>query len=88
MVEIKGVRLSLRIGKHDRDIRLSQSMKFLEEGNKVRVELMLKGRERQYTPQGRQIIEEFVKDLGENVKIEQPLINQEGKLNTIIFLQK
>ena len=44
VVEIKGVRLSLRIGDHDAEIRRNQALKFLDEGNKVKIEVILRGR--------------------------------------------
>src|SRR3989338_2630409 len=47
VVEIKGVRLSLRIGDHDAEIRRNQALKFLDEGNKVKIEVILRGREMQ-----------------------------------------
>lgn len=88
VVELKGVRLSLRIGEHDLVVRQEQTQKFLAGGDKVRIEMILRGRERQYMGQARGIMEQFVKNLGDSVKIEQPFTSQEGKLSIIIFLQK
>jgi len=82
--ELKGIRLSLRIGDHDKETRLIQARKFLEENNKVRVELTLKGRERQYTDQGRDVIEDFIHALDDVAKIEQPFTKQAGKLSMVI----
>src|SRR3990167_5579447 len=45
-VELKGIRLSVRIGVGDRDVRLKQALKFLEKGDKIKVELPLRGREK------------------------------------------
>jgi len=82
--EMKGIRLSLRIGKHDKETRLKQARKFLDEKDKIKIELILKGRERQYVDQAKEIMNEFVQELGENVKIEQPFTKQGGKLSMII----
>jgi translation initiation factor IF-3 len=49
VVEIKGIRLSLRIGAHDLEIRKDQTLKFLNNGDKVKIEIMLRGREMQQT---------------------------------------
>jgi len=44
--EVKGIRLSIRIGEHDLLIRKEQGEKFLERGDKVKVEIILRGAER------------------------------------------
>ena len=84
-MEIKGVRLSLRIGAHDLDMRRRQALKFLEDGNKVRVEIILRGRERQQVGMANDIIRSFIKTLGEGVRIEQDLMRQAGKISLIVF---
>jgi translation initiation factor IF-3 len=44
-VEVKIVRLSAKIGEHDLTTKERQARKFLGEGNKVKVQLLFKGRE-------------------------------------------
>lgn len=87
-VEIKGIRLSLRIGPHDFNVRLKQAKRFLEAQDKVKVELVLRGRERQHTELGKKIIEQFVTALHaqENIPIvrESEIGAQGGHLSMII----
>lgn len=85
-VEIKGVRLSLRISSHDRDVRLNQSKGFLESGDKVKIEIILKGRERQYANMAREVASQFINALNNLVptKIEQPLSFQGGRLSVTV----
>jgi translation initiation factor IF-3 len=45
VAEVKQVRISLKIGQHDLDTKLKKMKGFLEAGDKVRVSMMLKGRE-------------------------------------------
>lgn len=45
-VEVKGIRISVRIGQHDMDTKARQADKFLSEGKKVKVEMFLRGREK------------------------------------------
>jgi translation initiation factor IF-3 len=82
-IEIKGIRLSLRIGQHDLEIKQQHAKKFLEEGNKVRIEIILKGRERQYPEMAKKIMENFISAL-ENIRIEQPIQQQAGVISMII----
>ena len=83
--DIKGVRLSLRIGEHDRDMRKNQALKFFDEGHKVRVEMVLRGRERAHTELAKTMTRDFVKSLGENITIEQDVSAQGGKLSMTVF---
>ncbi len=78
VIDIKCIRLSLRIGNHDLDTRIKQVLNFLEEGHKVRIELLLKGRERQHANLGREVINKFVTCLG-NISIDQELSEDNGK---------
>ena len=43
--EVKGIRISLRTGDHDIEVKLNQSRKFLEQGNSLKVALIFRGRE-------------------------------------------
>ena len=44
-VELKGIRLTFKMGEHDREVRLRQSRAFLDDGHKVQLEMRLRGRE-------------------------------------------
>lgn len=80
---LKGVRLSLRIGEHDLETRRGQARRFLAEGHKVKVEIVLRGRERGFSDAGRRIMQDFVQSLGEGAFIEQPFSKQGGKLSLV-----
>jgi len=85
-VEVKGVRLSPRIGQHDMDVRKEQAKRFLEKGDKVKVEIILRGREKRFGDVGAQVIQTFISQLNEEmpVKIEQPVQRQGGQLTSIV----
>lgn len=87
--EIKGIRLSIRIGDHDLSVRREQAKKFLEKGNKIRIELIMKGREKQHPELGKQVVEKFFEDLSVqcpdfDLVIEEPLTRQGGKFTMIV----
>ncbi|MFH1430724.1 MAG: translation initiation factor IF-3 [Candidatus Uhrbacteria bacterium] len=85
-VEVKGVRLSLRIGEHDRQQRLRKAKEFFGQGNKVSVDLILRGRERQYRNQARDVIMKFVDDLKKEheITVDQPLSIQGGRNSLVV----
>lgn len=90
-IETKNIRLSFRISEHDLEMRLLQAEKFLNKENKTKVELILRGREKQYPQKAVEIVKGFVAKLQAmpdlNIEIEQPLTNQGGRF-TIILVNK
>jgi len=88
-IEIKGIRLSLRIGEHDTEVRVNQAKKFLEQGDKVKVEVILRGRERQHTHLAKSNIDKFIEAVKAAVPImiEQPISMQGGRLSVLIAKQ-
>jgi len=84
IVETKEIRLSLRISKHDLETKMKQVQKFIEKKHKTKIEMNLRGRERQHMDLATQIIQKFIEDLGEKIIIEQPIIRQGGNLSVLI----
>lgn len=85
--EIKGLRLSLKIGAHDLELRKNQALKFFEQGDRVKLEMILRGRERARMDLAKKIIGDFIKSLGENVMIDAPVSAMGGRL-TVLLRQK
>lgn len=83
-VETKGVRIGLGTGKHDLEIRAKQAEKFLNKGNKVRVEMILRGREKALLNVAFDKLNEFIKMIPVEVKIEQEIKKQPRGLATVI----
>jgi translation initiation factor IF-3 len=83
-IELKIIRLSLKIGKHDLDIKAKKAVEFLGEGHKVRIEMLLRGREKQHFDLAKEIINKFVTEKFPNTKYEQPLKIMGGNLSVII----
>ena len=85
-VDTKGIRLSVRIGEHDLEVRKKQARKFLDRGDKVKIELVLRGREKAHKNVARDVITGFIEALKEEyeLKIESPPTYQGGRMNAII----
>lgn len=84
--DIKGIRLSLRIGEHDLEIKKQQAVKFLDRGDKVKIELMLRGREMIRPDMGRDLIIKFIAMIETTVatRTEQEPEKQGHKITAII----
>ncbi|MFA5184566.1 MAG: translation initiation factor IF-3 [Patescibacteria group bacterium] len=90
--ETKNIRLSFRISDHDLGLRVAQAEKFLSKDNKIKVELILRGRERQHPQKAVEIVNNFTTKLksnpGLNIETEQPLTNQGGRFTIILINRK
>lgn len=74
--ELKQIRLGMKIGQHDLDIKLKKAREFLEDGDKVRIQLMYRGRENAHQELGFELMSKIVALLGEDAVVEQkPQIN-------------
>ncbi|MBU2575580.1 translation initiation factor IF-3 [Patescibacteria group bacterium] len=83
-IEIKAVRISFRISEHDKQTKQAQAQKFLEQGNKLKIDIVLKGREKAYIGKAKETMENFAKSLGEDIAIEQPFTKQGGRLSLTV----
>ena len=83
---MKNIRLGFNISKHDIEIRAKTAEKFLKEGDKVRIELVLRGREKALADFAKQKIEQFLEILKKTVpiKIERELKKAARGLTMII----
>ena len=65
--QIKEIRLSTFIEEHDIIVKAKTGAKFLKDGNKLKVSLRFRGRERDYVSTGQEVMEKFaeaVSDVG------------------------
>lgn len=69
-VTLKEVRLSLKIEKHDLETKAKNAIKFLENGDKVKVSVRFRGRELGHTQFGYEVIDRFVEVIGDHGSLE------------------
>lgn len=90
--EVKTIKLSLRISQHDLDFKAAKATEFLENGDKARIELQLRGRENQHSGLAFEAIRKFVavlkEKLGEKniLKTEQEIKKLGNKISIIVSL--
>ena len=83
-VGVKGVRLSFKIGQHDLDFKKKQVEKFLDQGHKVKIELRLKGREKAFRTQAKEIITKFMSQLSVSHQADKSIEIQGPTLSILI----
>ncbi len=85
-VEVKGIRLSVKMGAHDLNTRKDQALGFLEQGDKLKLEIILRGREKAHGELATERINDFIKDIEHTYQlfIEQPVTRQRGNVSAIV----
>ncbi|MCR5261314.1 MAG: translation initiation factor IF-3 [Candidatus Gastranaerophilales bacterium] len=63
VVEIKEIKIRYKIDVHDYNVRIKNIKKFLADGNKVKIVVMLRGREMQHSQLAYDLAERFLTDL-------------------------
>jgi translation initiation factor IF-3 len=87
-VEVKQVRLGLKIGEHDLDVKLKRARKFLDEGHKVKISLLFRGREITHPDLGHAMLARVMGRL-EDVGVQEQAPTLTGRdLNIIVGIRK
>ena len=63
VVDVKEVKVRYKIDTHDYEVRLKNIRKFISQGNKVKIVVMLRGREMQHSHLALELAERFITDL-------------------------
>jgi translation initiation factor IF-3 len=83
---LKEIRLHPNTDIHDFDFKVKHAINFIEDGNKVKVVVMFKGREMAYTEQGAELLSKFVERLDDIAKVESEM-KMEGRNMSVILIQ-
>lgn len=84
-VLVKEIRLSAKIEEHDFAFKLKNALKFLKDGDKVKVSIRFRGREMQFAAMGYKVIDRFAEQVQEYGKMEKrPAM--EGRSMSVIFV--
>lgn len=70
IIEIKEIKFRPGTDTHDYDVKMRSVLKFLEEGDKVKVTLRFRGREMAHQDLGLKLLHKIADDVGENGKVE------------------
>ncbi len=85
-IETKEVRLSVRTDVHDLDFKAKNAVKFLDKGHKVKIDLILKGREKAHIDLARSKMEKFLQIIKEMAKSNQATKDKE--ISTVSEINK
>ena len=85
--QVKEIRLSTFIEDHDIMVKAKTGAKFLKDGNKLKVSLRFRGRERDYVSRGQEVMEKFAEAVSEVGEVEKKP-KFEGRSLTMILTPK
>ena len=84
-IAVKEIRLSAKIEEHDFSFKLKNAIKFLQDGDKVKVSIRFRGREMQFTSMAYNVIDKFAEKVQEYGKMEKrPAM--EGRSMSVMFV--
>lgn len=82
--EMKQMRFGLKIGQHDRDVKLGKVRAFLEKGHKVKLTVRFKGREMAHRELGFELLNSMVEQLSDIAVVDQPPQEAGRQINMVI----
>ena len=86
-VEVKEIRLSPNIDTNDLNTKSNNARKFLEKGNRVKVNLRFRGREMAHINATKGVLDEFAENLQDVANVDKPA-KMEGRSMSIVLAPK
>jgi translation initiation factor IF-3 len=87
VIEVKEIKLRPSIDDHDYEVKMRSMVKFIDEGDKVKVTMRFRGRELAHQELGMNVLIRVRDDLGEVAKVEQ-MPRMEGRQMTMVVSPK
>ena len=84
VVQLKELRLRPKTGEHDIQTKIRQARKFLENKDRVLINMMFKGRERAHAELGNEILKQIAAALEDIAKVEKDKISDERRMGMIL----
>lgn len=82
--ELKQIRYGLKISDHDINVKGNKIAEFFEDGHKVRLTVVFRGREMTHKELGYTLLEKIINFLGENVVKEHEPVLAGKQLSTVV----
>lgn len=83
-MELKEMRFRPKVDTHDYEFKTKHIREFLEEGNKVKIFVMFRGREMAHTEFGRQLLDRVIEDMKDLATVEVPPKQEGRRMNMVI----
>lgn len=84
VVQLKELRLRPKTGEHDIQTKIRQARKFLENKDRVIINMLFKGRERAHSELGENILKQIAAALEDIAKVEKDRVMEDRKMGMIL----
>lgn len=88
IIHLKEIKLRPKTEEHDFQFKLKHAVEFIEQGDKVKVTIMFKGREMSHQDLGRRLMEKFIESTEELATVETPPKMEGRSLSSILAPKK
>ncbi len=82
--QTKEIRLRLKTEEHDLLVKVKHAREFIEKGDRVLVNLLLRGREMAHADLARKVVDHFTSELEEIAKVDKPSTLERNKVSALL----
>ena len=83
--QLKQIRLRAKTGEHDIQVKVERARKFLERKDKVKVNVLFRGRENAHHDRGREMLQDIITRLEDIAIVEQPVKMESGRMMSMML---
>jgi translation initiation factor IF-3 len=87
-VQVKEIRLRPKTGDHDIEFKIKRARTFLSQKDKVKINVIFRGRENAHHNRGREMLEEIIVSLEDVAKVEKAPGMESGRQMSVILAPK
>jgi translation initiation factor IF-3 len=87
-VQVKEIRLRPKTGDHDIEFKVKRARTFLSQKDKVKINVIFRGRENAHHNRGREMLEEIITELEDVAKVEKAPGMESGRQMSMILAPK
>ncbi len=86
--QVKEIRLRPKTGTHDIDFKVKRARQFLEHKDKVKINIIFRGRENAHHDRGREMLLQIIETLEDVAKVEKPPGMESGRSMSTVLAPK
>lgn len=86
--QLKQLRLRAKTGQHDIDVKVEKARQFLTRKDKVKLNVLFRGRENAHHDRGREMLNEIIEKLEDVANVEQPPRMESGRMMSMLLTPK
>lgn len=84
-IQIKEIRLRPKTGDHDIEFKIKRARQFLEHRDKVKINVIFRGRENAHHDRGRDMLQDIILKLDDIAKVEKPPGMESGRMMSAVL---